>query len=317
MPCYTPVRANPMANSRCPDENPSCPRPPHNLSYCKDWAERISDVKFWQSTTNADFAPPKSRSVPNLLPCLDGRIYTRTQIGEPTGTALTSLYKISASHRDYKPPPGLRQKYPSTEGYREPWKTVLCRWCGSSKPSEQCSSGRCGGSPAPSDPGLPLYTVIGMYTDSSRENDPRCSPCLPGNQIVAVPPPPVDQDRLGPVCPTQRSNLEPVRTPAWSESITRYDFKSPHGPATVAKRAEKQSYYQRFMADMCASAHILDRVAEFGSLGGSITQYQDDFCQRLPSQELQDRYRILVGCPPLTGNNVLSPYSTCGKSCNI
>ncbi|KAF0301576.1 hypothetical protein FJT64_026156 [Amphibalanus amphitrite] len=206
MPCYTPVRANPMANSRCPDEN-----------------------------------------------CLDGRIYTRTQIGEPTGTALTSLYKISASHRDYKPPPGLRQKYPSTEGYREPWKTVLC----------------------------------------------------------------VDQDRLGPVCPTQRSNLEPVRTPAWSESITRYDFKSPHGPATVAKRAEKQSYYQRFMADMCASAHILDRVAEFGSLGGSITQYQDDFCQRLPSQELQDRYRILVGCPPLTGNNVLSPYSTCGKSCNI
>ena len=59
----------------------------------------------------------------------------------------------------------------------------------------------------------------------------------------------------------------------------------------VPPAAEQQSYYQRFMADMCASARILDRVAEFGSLGGSITQYQDDFCQRLPTQDLQNRYR--------------------------
>ena len=61
-----------------------------------------------------------------VFQCLDGRLYTRTEIGEPTGTALTSLYKISTSHRDYRPPVGLRQKYPSAEGYREPWNTVLC-----------------------------------------------------------------------------------------------------------------------------------------------------------------------------------------------
>ncbi|XP_037079045.1 uncharacterized protein LOC119100035 [Pollicipes pollicipes] len=101
----------------------------------------------------------------------------------------------------------------------------------------------------------------------------------------------VDEDRYGSVCPPQRSSMDPVRTPAWGESVTRYDFKSPHGPGVRARRAEKLSYYQRFMDDMCQSSHILDRVAEFGTLGGSITQYQDDFCQRLPSQDLQNRYR--------------------------
>ena len=66
--------------------------------------------------------------------------------------------------------------------------------------------------------------------------------------------------------------------------------------------AEKQSYYQRFMADMCASARILDRVAEFGTLGGSVTQYQDDFCKRLASHELQNRYRWAQDDLPIGGH---------------
>ena len=92
--------------------------------YCQDLGLRlIPDTGYLPVPVRADGS---SVCLSVAFQCLDGRVYTRTEIGEPTGTALTSLYKISTSHRTYKPPVGLRQKYPSTEGYREPWKTVLC-----------------------------------------------------------------------------------------------------------------------------------------------------------------------------------------------
>ncbi|XP_037094470.1 uncharacterized protein LOC119114381 [Pollicipes pollicipes] len=243
--------------------------------------------------------------------CLDGRAFTRTAICAPP---LYPPCEVFVSDPRYQPPPELRQTYASTNAYRQPPELVGCRWCGGTRPTERCLTSTCGRLvPERREKQQLFQSAVLPYQDLSLEADPRCTPCLPR-------PRPIEYkirglERYAGPCVPLKTSQEPVNTKIYQQSVTMHDFTSPGtNPPWSRTTGDRRSFYDRFMADMCRTTVLVDPIPEYGSLGGQISMYQNDFVTW--PRDLCDLYKL-----PEHSRSPIScratAYATCHNVCNL
>lgn len=244
--------------------------------------------------------------------CRDGRAYTRTEI---CSAPLYPPCEVFVSDPNYQPPPELRQTFASTNAYRQPPELVGCRWCGGTRPTERCLDRTCARLvPERREKEQLFQSAIVPYQDLSLEPDPRCTPCQPFHPPVQYKTRGLER-YVGPCVPLKTSK-EPVNTEIYQKSVTIHDFTSPGTvPPWTRTTGDRRSFYDRFMADMCRTSVLADRIPPYGSLGGEVSVYQNDYAPR-PPRDLCDLYRLPDHSRSAI-SDAASAFATCHTLCNF